>query len=43
MLSLVVYAHVSRLKHIIRRETCSINTVQVKAFGDTYYKTDKST
>ena len=43
MLSLVVYAHGSRLKHIIRREICSRNPVQVKAFGDTYYKTDKST
>ena len=35
MLSLVVYAIGSRLKHIFRREICSLKLVPAKVFGDT--------
>ncbi len=43
MLSLVVYAIGSYLRHILRREICSIDPVSSKVFGDTSIMTDMST
>ena len=36
LLSLDVYAMGSRLRHILRREICSLNPVPIKVFGDTW-------
>ena len=43
MLSLVVYAIGSRLKHIFRREICSMDPVSSKVLAKTSNKTDMST
>lgn len=43
MLSLVVYALGSCLRHILRREICSINPVPSKVIGVTSITTDMST